>query len=185
MMNKQDIRKAIRQLKNLITPQIAEEAEQIVATKIEATEIFKNSSNILMYYSLPDELPTVSMIKKWDNIKKNIYLPRVNGDVLEILQFDNHLLKRGAYNIFEPSGGNIVTDFSMIELAIIPGMAFDRELNRLGRGKGYYDRFLSQYNGDKIGICYDFQIIDKIPTECYDIKMDAIMSPNVTIFQNK
>jgi 5-formyltetrahydrofolate cyclo-ligase len=65
----------------------------------------------------------------------------------------------------------------------VPGIAFDRKMNRLGRGKGYYDRFLSKISAPKIGICFDFQLLDKIPAESTDIKMDYIVSENELIWK--
>ncbi|HQG08910.1 MAG TPA: 5-formyltetrahydrofolate cyclo-ligase, partial [Dysgonamonadaceae bacterium] len=69
-------------------------------------------------------------------------------------------------------------DFDSIDLIIVPGVAFDRKLNRLGRGKGYYDRLLSQLKSPKIGICFDFQLLESIPVEDWDIKMDMIVAQN-------
>lgn len=63
-----------------------------------------------------------------------------------------------------------------IDLIIVPGVAFDRQRNRLGRGKGFYDRLLSTLNVPKIGISYDFQLKDQIPVEPFDRKMDLIIT---------
>ena len=65
---------------------------------------------------------------------------------------------------------------SEIDLTIVPGVAFDRQHNRLGRGKGFYDRLLSTLDVPKIGICYDFQLKDQIPAEPFDRKMDLIIT---------
>ena len=88
-----------------------------------------------------------------------------------------HDLKEGAFHIMEPIGSLFPEErYHEINLAIIPGMAFDAKRNRLGRGKGYYDRFLQKiHQVYKIGICFPFQLVDEIPTEETDIKMDAIM----------
>ena len=82
----------------------------------------------------------------------------------------------GAYNIMEPVG-EVFTDYAQIDLAVIPGVAFDRQLNRMGRGKGFYDRLLPQL-GDayKIGICFDFQLVESIECEEHDIRMDEVIS---------
>ena len=87
----------------------------------------------------------------------------------------NASLNKGAFNIMEPYG-TPYTNYSEIDLAIIPGMAFDNNGNRLGRGKGYYDRLLEKMTSIyKIGICFPFQMVDNVPTECTDIKMNEII----------
>ena len=83
-------------------------------------------------------------------------------------------MKKGKLNIMEPDG-EIFSDYSKIDLAIIPGVAFDHLKNRLGRGKGYYDNFLKNKFIFKIGVCFEFQLLDKIPTTNDDIKMDLII----------
>ena len=84
-------------------------------------------------------------------------------------------LQEGAFGIMEPCG-ELFTDYEAIDVAIIPGMAFDRHGNRLGRGKGYYDRFLPLLPTRvfKIGVCFPFQLLDDIPMEEHDIKMDVV-----------
>lgn len=182
-MDKSGIRHSIKLLKEIVNPQIATEASIAIIKKIEETDIFHNSNNILLYHSLSDELPTTTMLERWQK-HKNLFLPRVAGNDLEILKYDADMLAKGSFNILEPTGDNIVTDLSVIDLVIVPGVAFDKNLHRLGRGKGFYDRLLKNIKGVKIGIGYDFQFLDFIPTDEYDIKMDCVFTPNVTICSN-
>ena len=81
----------------------------------------------------------------------------------------------GAYQIEEPTG-ELFTEYEQIELTLVPGVSFDREGNRLGRGKGYYDRLLPKLSSYNVGICFGFQISEKIPCESFDRKMDAVLS---------
>ena len=82
----------------------------------------------------------------------------------------------GAYGIEEPTG-EFFTDYSAIDLIVVPGVAFDRKGNRLGRGKGYYDRLLPQIpSAYKAGICFSFQIVEEIPAEPFDICMDEVIT---------
>ena len=86
-------------------------------------------------------------------------------------------LETGAFGIQE-STGEVFTDYASIDLAVIPGVAFDAEGNRLGRGQGFYDRLLTRlqhYNIYKIGVCFDFQRVEHVPTEPHDIPMDEIL----------
>lgn len=175
-MNKKEIRKEIKQLKGCLTDNEKIQSAISVFEKIEATDFFHHASNILLYNSLPDELSTKETIPKWDKIKK-IFLPRVNDSDLEILPFDASMIEKGAFNIDEPIGDNLC-DISVIDLIIIPAIAFDQDGNRIGRGKGYYDRLLQKASALKIGVGYDFQIIPHIDSEPHDIPVDIIVTPN-------
>ena len=181
MTDKKELRKTIRELKRTITPTLACSSSNAVLHHLKGIAAFKESKNILLYSSLPDELDTAAIINACLSQGKDIYLPRVEGDDIVILKANDTHLAIGSYNIYEPTGDNVITDKSIIDVAIIPGMAFDKNGNRLGRGKGYYDRFLSDFKGTKIGLGYDFQLLDSIPTEAHDKCMDWIVTPNAII----
>lgn len=138
---------------------------------------FIEAKTVLLYHSLPDEVDTRDFIRYWAT-RKRILLPVVEGDelVLKVFHTDTPL-NEGAFGILEPQGDNY-TDFLSIDLAIIPGVAFDNKCNRLGRGKGYYDRLLKRMPHEKIykiGLCFDFQKVEKIPCEPHDIAMDEVI----------
>ena len=101
------------------------------------------------------------------------------------MQFQQYLgkdaLQKGAFNIWEPDDTCPIVGLQEIELIIVPGVAFDRSRNRLGRGKGFYDRILTQLEIPKIGICFDFQLKEHIPTEAFDEKMDVILTETTSI----
>ena len=179
-MDKKEIRKHIK-IQRLALDESKKYADaNVVFSKLEEKKEFINSQNILFYYSLPDELPTLEFLKKW-SANKNIYLPRVNGENLEILAYDDKKLSIGSFNIEEPIGDEIIEPH-LIDLIIVPAVAFDFNKNRLGRGKGFYDRLLSEATkAIKIGVGYDFQIFETIPTEPHDIPMDIVLTPNHNI----
>lgn len=134
---------------------------------------FIASKTILCYYSLADEVQTHAFMEKWYKLK-SILLPVVKGDILELRHYTGkHCLEAGAYNIEEPTGKPF-TQYDEIELGIIPGMSFDRQGNRLGRGKGYYDKLLPLLHTYNIGICYRFQAREAIPSETFDHRMDEV-----------
>lgn len=181
MIDKYIIRAKIKELKKqLSSAQITTDCS-IISSIIEKSLWFKQARNILTYYSLPDEIQTIQSISNWSKYK-NIYLPKVNGFDLEIIKY-NKSLNLGAFNIYEPIGPT--ENINTIDLIIVPGIAFDKQGNRLGRGKGYYDRLLSKSSSLKIGIGYDFQIFDRIATESHDIPMDAIITPSHTLIINQ
>ena len=146
-----------------------------ILTNLEHRKEFEEAKTILLYHSLKDEVYTHAFIEKWASNKK-IVLPVVVGDELELRLYTSPAdLCIGAYGIAEPTG-QLFTDYHTIDLAVIPGVAFDPEGRRLGRGKGYYDRLLPHIPAFKLGICFPFQLIEKIPTEEFDIRMNAVVS---------
>ncbi len=132
---------------------------------------------ILLYHSLPDEVDTHTLIRTLHAAGKRILLPTVVGEVLELRMYEGEqALGTGmSYGIQESNGG-LFTDYDNIDLAIIPGMAFTEEGDRLGRGKGYYDRLLPQLDCPLIGIAFPFQIVPHIPCEPHDIRMKEVIS---------
>lgn len=144
-------------------------------SRLEAHPAFRQAHTILLYHSLPDEVNTHDFIRKW-SAQKQILLPVVIGNDLELRRYTNPQdLKKGAYGIEEPVGEPF-TDYASIDLAIIPGVAFDAQGNRLGRGKGYYDRLLPRLpHTYKIGICFPFQLLEEVPTEALDVRMDEVL----------
>lgn len=151
-----------------------EQAAAEVFSRLENTAAFMMADNILIYHSLPDELQTISFLRKWSD-KKHFYLPRVNGVNLDLLPYVESELRRGAYDIEEPSGSD-TADVDDIDLMIIPAVAFDRKGNRLGRGKGFYDRLLATTNATKIGVGYEFQLFDELPSEKHDVPMNIVIT---------
>ena len=141
---------------------------------LEKSVAFMMADKILMYPSLPDELSTIDFIDKW-HTRKHFFLPRVNGVNLDVLPYDRTRLQYGSFHIEEPTGDDI-EDIDNIELIIVPGIAYDNRGNRVGRGKGYYDRLLSRTKATKIGIGYDFQLVDEIDSEPHDITMDIVIT---------
>lgn len=155
------------------------QAADEVFDQLEKTAAFMMADNILMYHSLPDELSTLRFLKKW-NGRKHFFLPRVNGVNLDILPYEETRLELGSFQIEEPTGDNIA-DVDDIELMIIPAVAFDRKRNRLGRGKGFYDRLLASSRATKIGVGYEFQLLDELPAEEHDVPMDIVITQKTII----
>ncbi len=178
-MEKSEIRRKIKNLRMMLLEREKESAAEEVFSQLEKTAAFIMAENILMYHSLPDELSTINFLRKWHD-RKRFFLPRVNGVNLDILPYEETRLELGSFHIEEPTGDN-VADVNDIELMIIPAVAFDRKGNRLGRGKGFYDRLLSTSKATKIGVGYEFQLFDSIPCEPHDVAMDMIITQKTMI----
>ncbi|WP_430816662.1 5-formyltetrahydrofolate cyclo-ligase [Carboxylicivirga sp. RSCT41] len=176
---KKELRKNVRELKKLLSTAERNRQSKIIHRKLEETALFKSARSILLYWSLPDEVPTESLVNKWFKDKK-IYLPVIDGDDLKIVQYtgESSLVAGDKYGIPEPDGP-VLEDEQSIEIVIVPGVAFDTNNNRLGRGAGYYDRILKRIPfANKIAFAFDFQMVDTVPVEEHDIKMDIIINPH-------
>jgi 5-formyltetrahydrofolate cyclo-ligase len=170
------LRQYIRTLKHQYSDtQLCMMSQEIMSRLLEEERI-KRARTILLYHSLADEVNTHRLVDFLAK-DKTILLPKVvSADTMTLhIYHDSQDLQIGAYGIMEPTGP-LFTKYDSIDVAVIPGMAFDRDNNRLGRGKGYYDRLLIQIpNTYKIGLCFDFQYLDKIPSDIYDVKMDKVL----------
>lgn len=149
-----------------------------ILAALEAHPTFRAAKTVLLYHSLNDEVDTHDFIRKWSN-KKQILLPVVVGNELELRLYTNSEdMQISSYGIKEPVG-EAFTDYESIDLIVVPGVAFDQKGNRLGRGKGYYDRLLPQIpSAYKAGICFPFQLVEEVPAEPHDIRMDIIITNN-------
>lgn len=135
--------------------------------------LFRQAQTVLLYYSLSDEVQTHEFVERISRDKR-VILPVVTGDELELRAYTGTSdLRKGSFGINEPTGES-VTDFTSIEVAIIPGVGFDKQGNRLGRGKGYYDRLIPKLQSYNIGICFSFQVIPEVPVEPFDRPMDEV-----------
>ena len=173
-MEKSEIRRQIKALKRLLTEEQRQEAALKAFAMVELLPEFIAAKHVLVYYSLPDELPTPAFIQKW-HCSKQLYLPRVNGDDLDILPYDPADLETGSFNISEPQGSETVNP-DVIDLIIVPAVAYDRQGNRIGRGKGFYDRLLCRARAVKVGICYNCQICENFEPSKFDVPVDYVIS---------
>ena len=148
-----------------------------VIERLKANSRFSHARTLFIYSSLSDEVDTTTLLDSLAKCGKTVVLPKVvDAENMELrLYTGREDLAAGSYGIMEPTG-KLFTALHDIDVAVIPGMAFDRNGHRLGRGKGYYDRTLAQMPQTyKIGICFDFQLVDEVPSDCHDIIMDEVI----------
>ena len=177
-MSKSEQRKLIRTIKSKFSANDLQEMSAEILLRVEENTHFKSAQTILLFHSLPDEVYTHHFIDKWYQ-SKTILLPKVNGSDITIHPYTGHKsVKEGYMHIMEPLTAPL-ENYSHIDLALIPGVAFDRNGYRLGRGKGYYDRLLAQpelQHTHTIGIAFPFQILDNVCHASHDIIMDEIIT---------
>lgn len=147
---------------------------------------FKSAKTILFYWSMSDELPTINVIESLYKAQKTILLPVIKNDILTLKEFRGieNMQPEPVYGILEPLG-KCFTAMNKIDVVVVPGLAFDTACNRMGRGKGYYDKLLSSIPQSlKIGVGYNHQLIDSIPIEKHDIPLSSIWTAEKTIINN-
>ncbi|MBO4286039.1 MAG: 5-formyltetrahydrofolate cyclo-ligase [Bacilli bacterium] len=169
---KKDIRKTCLER----VSKIADRSNRSFIMKNEMVELLSSYQNIALFASLETEIDTFPLIEELLKEGKNIYLPKTRGKEMDfylIHSLDELVESKDKYKVKEPSKGNPV-DPAIFDIIICPGVAFDRSNNRMGHGQGYYDKYLSRCSVYKIGLCYKEQLLDEIPTDEHDIKMDRV-----------
>lgn len=171
---KQTLRARVAELKKSYTPEALQTLSADVLRHAEQSEAFRQAACIALYHAIPGEVQTAAFIEKWYR-KKEIALPIVTGNELKLFLYrGKEALRQGAFGIWEPDGCCPETDEKAIGCILVPGIAFDRAHNRMGRGKGYYDRLLQTVAAPKIGLAFHFQVFDRVPVDSFDRKMDYI-----------
>ena len=149
-----------------------------IRQRLLGVERVKQAKTICTFISAFKEPDTVEIIKElWEQDKKIVVpITDIESGTLS-LSYINSMddMKKGAYGILEPKTVR-KADENNIDVILVPGLAFDRNGGRMGFGKGYYDRLLESSKAVKIGLCYDFQILEKIPTESHDVPMNFVIT---------
>ena len=172
-MTKQDLRRFIRaQKKEHAAAQLAAMSEEIT-NRVFASAWWQD------YYPLSDEVDVRPLIREAFEEGKRVLLPVVKGEELELHLYEGESsLRKGAFGIMEPQGPLFAPEhYDEIDVAIIPGMAFDGAGHRLGRGKGFYDRLLPKLESAKlVGVCWPVELLDEVPSEPHDISVEEVIS---------
>ena len=179
-MTKDILRQTMKEKRRAITPSFRKTASRRITDTV--LELCKSSECVMIYMSAFKEPDTHELLKKLTELNLRVCVPVSDTNTFTItpaLISSVTDIKKGAYGIYEPTDV-VPVNISDIDIAFIPGIAFSKSGDRLGFGKGYYDRFLSEFHGTKAGICYDFQVLDEIPASEHDVKMDLIITETRT-----
>ncbi|MBR1882749.1 MAG: 5-formyltetrahydrofolate cyclo-ligase [Muribaculaceae bacterium] len=180
---KKALRRRVRTLKAEVPPAAMRREAEAVFAAIEALPEFAAAGHILLYYSLPDELPSHFVVERWAAAGKNVYLPRMTGPGhMEAVPSDGtNLSDDNPFHVMEPQGP---ASNHPIDMVIVPAVALDRRLHRMGRGKGYYDHWLAEHpDALRVGVALDCQLLDTIPTEPHDVALHHVFTAS-THLQN-
>ena len=147
-----------------------------IIKNIEMLDEYKKAKVVAMYKCLEDEVNLDELINIAQNSGKIVLLPRVVGNNLIFIKIDeNTCYEKNNFNILEPIINNNIY-YGTIDVVLVPGVAFDKQNNRLGYGKGYYDRFLKDCNIFKIGVCFYQQLVSILPISLSDVSVNLIIT---------
>jgi 5-formyltetrahydrofolate cyclo-ligase len=187
-MTKADIRSRMKSESTLVTERDRLAWNGVIYDRIINTGEYENAAALFGYASFGAEADTGRILAHAQNTQKKIYLPRVETkERMEFYQFyDGSRLSVSKFGVPEPEPDKKLLyprNVSREErpLMLLPGLAFDREGNRVGYGAGYYDRYLAAFPQDyffKVGICYDFQLLEQVPAGSHDIRADMVITPS-------
>ncbi len=172
------MRKLIRSRKGEYSDDDFRRMSEDICRKVRNDNAWSAASTILLYHPLSDEVDTRPLITE-AAVCKRVLLPAVDGDSLSLRIYEGkNSLAKGAFGIMEPTGAPFPVDrYNEIDLAVIPGMAFDRNGHRLGRGKGYYDRLIPLLpHAFLMGVCFPFQLLCDVPSEPHDMCVHRTVS---------
>lgn len=185
MLNdKASIRKQVLEKRDALTPDMLDIAGKTAADQLALRPEYRKAETVMLYMDFRNEVPTRSMIDRIRSSGKKLVLPYtskeftlISYEVPNLGKIEDYLIC-SEFGIFEPDPALCKeADANSIDLVVVPGSVFDVANNRIGYGKGCYDRFLSGLSGNpfKLGLAYDFQMLSSIPTTPADVKMDRII----------
>ncbi len=186
-MDKAEFRKELLQKRDSIEPSIKKNKDRAVMARLKGLYEFKSAKTLLLYASFRSEVDTHELIRECLGAQKRVLLPRVNYSLkkLEIREIESiNDIEKGHWGIPEPKRATPLRDLNEADLIIVPGVCFDRKGGRIGYGAGYYDKLLKGLNRaiPVIALAYDEQIIEEIPLEAHDRRVDMIITDREVIY---
>lgn len=189
MSNKSEIRSEMINKRLNISKEIKVRLDENIYINVCNSTIFKRAKNIFIYVSLDYEVDTKEIINKAFSLGKNVSVPKViskSKGMVAVTIKSLSQLSLGKYNILEPYTDNNIANANDFDLIIVPGLAFDKKGGRLGYGGGFYDRYLKTCSStcNIIALAYSFQIIDQVPMDINDAKINNIITEKENLVNN-
>lgn len=173
---KKEIRRAVRRRIDGLTTEQRTVKSALIDNELSDCDAIRNASVVALFASLDDEPQTRGLIERLSR-SHTVVLPKVDGDDMDFYEYSPDCISAGAFGIEEPTGGRKVSP-DEIDAIVVPARAYTADGARLGRGRGYYDRYMSRqgFRAVKIGVCFAEQIVGYIPAEPHDIAVDKVVS---------
>lgn len=166
-----------------------DDLSEAIRCRLERLHEYRNALNVGFYVDVRDEVRTRSLLlAELDSGVRPVFIPFCDGNMLRFVRIESMSeLDVGKFGILEPRAAvrrssERQAPISTVDLMLVPGVAFSRQGDRVGYGAGYYDRCLVAAIGTtKIGLAFDCQLVESIPTESFDVRMDFICTENELI----
>ena len=177
--SKSDLRNIVLDFRNSLTKNDVISMSKRIFENFLSVDKIKSSSKFMLYSDFRNEVATKEIISKLLSLDKEVYLPVTIKEEKKLIpkrifSFDD--LVSGAYGILEPNSAAPKVDPSFLDVVIVPGSVFDRNGYRTGYGGGYYDRFLENTDAIRVGVCFDFQLVDDVFPEEHDKRMYFVIT---------
>ena len=174
-MNKTELRRMIREKKRAMTPAEIDEKSARLGELFRESEAYKNAKSIYGYLPYNQEVRTTPMLRQAQLDGKRVAVPKCYGEEMRFIWLDDlSRVEKGYANIPEPIDDGPIAD-DPTALVLMPGLAFDPQGHRIGYGGGFYDKFLAKEMHPTLALCYDFQMLDHLETEQFDIPVDTVL----------
>lgn len=177
---KQKVRELLAQKRRIMPVEERTIQSTKILEQIESLPVFQSAKTILLYYPVQNEVDVLPLVKRYKH-EKTILFPVSHRRGMTVHPYaGNAMMHRGKFGIPEPTTPAYE---GTIDLMIVPAVAFDKKGRRLGRGGGYYDRFIKKIKNHTftLGVAYDFQMIDEVPSARHDQRVQGVVTPNQTI----
>lgn len=191
LSQKKELRKEAKSYRKSLSENDRLDKSNAIINNLKALKEYQKAEVILMYASLPDEVETLSFIHELtEEGKKQVYCPVTQGDEMEFYKISSlEDLKEGNFHVLEPESlaeCRLVLQNNVLYCMLMPGLMFDKKGNRLGYGKGYYDKYLARVPKDvnltTVALSYDAMVKDAIPAEETDWRADYVVTENEVIY---
>ena len=179
---KQQLRARFKSLRAAITGEEKARRDRMIAERLLSTLAYRNAHGLLLYSAKQDEVETAGLIDRILLEGKKVALPRCySRGVMKFFEIQSRCeLETGSFGLLEPRDGPDAVCSSDYEICVVPGLAFDRAGYRLGYGKGFYDRYLKEFSGTKIALCYEDFFMDALPAGRFDVAVDVLITECAT-----
>jgi len=176
-MSKEELRKTILQQRLALTSVLAHEKSQKIQKAVLASPEWSKAQKIGLYNFVKNEVETTLLFMTGLEQSKNIYYPKVEQGLHFYEVSGPEDLQKGAWAILEPKDHcKALGAGEKLDLVIVPGVVFDKSCNRIGYGKGFYDNVLKEFAGASIALAYDFQVVDSIEADVWDVRLNKIIT---------
>ena len=184
-MTKNELRQKYRIIRNTFGEEFVKEASRLACQNIEKSEAFLNADTVLLYYPIKNEISPLPLFELCLRMGKEVAFPVCQNEVLslefrKISSLDE--LSNAIFGISEPNSSCEIASLTKNTLCLVPAIAFSKSGHRLGYGKGFYDRFLTNFEGISAGFSYSTLVLDSLPHEVHDIPLAMIVTESEVMY---